>query len=405
MESSGMMTRSGHPAASLWDLERGYHHLNHGSFGAVPLAVLDHQDALKRDMESNPVRWFATQADRLGPTREGIADRLGVSRSDLVMVPNASAAASTLYRALDNHGPVHVLVTDHGYGAVSMGAERLARTTGGTYRVLPIALDADDDTILAAFDAHLRAHRTDLVVIDQITSATARALPARAVIDLAHAHGTRVLVDGAHAPGVLADPVLRAADVWFGNLHKFWCAPRGSAVLVRNDPDLDLFPLVDSWGGHEPFPDRFDHQGTVDVTAWMSAAMAYDHLEAMLGWTEIRTHAARMTLLAESEVGAALRAAGVTDPVADVGTPVDPMRLFRLPGPGPWDHAGVDALRVPFMEATGCIVSFTEFRGEGFLRLSAAPYTTPEDIRALAHHAIPILADEIRRTHPERTVA
>lgn len=405
MSVQQMVTREGAPARSLWALEPGLHHLNHGSFGAVPAAVLDHQSALRHDMESNPVRWFATQADRLAPTRRGIAERIGASADSLVLVPNASAGASVLFRSLDNRGPVDVLVTDHGYGAVSMGAERLARSTGGTYSVLELALSATDDDVLAALDAHLRRHATDLLVIDQITSATARAFPAEEASRLARSHGVLVLVDGAHAPGTLANPIVRSADVWFGNLHKFWCAARGTAVLVRNNPALDLHPLVDSWGGHAPFPDRFDHQGTVDVTAWMSAATAFDHLETELGWDAIRAHAAAMMDAAEQEVGAALHAVGVTDPVPDVGHAVGPMRLLRLPGDGPWDHAAVDALRVPFMEATGCVVSFTEFHGEGFLRLSAAAYTTADDIHAMARHAVPLLAEEIARTRPERTVA
>ena len=67
------------------------------------------------------------------------------------------------------------------------------------------------------------------------------------------------------------------------------------------------------------------------------------------------------------------------------------------------DHAGVDALRVPFMEATGCIGAFTEFHGEGFLRVSAAPYTTEEDIDEMASTALPILAEIIGRRPSERT--
>ncbi len=400
-----LTSRDGREAPTLWDLDPAYRHLNHGSFGAVPSAVLAHQAEQREQMERNPVRWFSTLASRIGGLRAGIADRLDVPADQLVLVANASAGASIMFRTLAGRGPVHVLVTDHGYGAVSMGAERLARETGGTCTTLPIPLDASAADVEAHVGRHLTSHQTDLLVIDQVTSATARRFPAAELARLAHRHGALVLVDGAHAPGALEDPVVREADVWIGNLHKLWCAPRGTAVLVRNTPDLDLFPLLDSWGGHEPFPDRFDHQGTVDVTAWFSAAFAHDHLEAQFGWDAIRRHGAQLMQLAEQEIGAALQAEGVADPVADVGHGFAPMRLFRLPGTRTWDHDSVDALRVPFMDATGCIAAFTEFHGEGFLRLSAAPYTTAADITAMATTAIPILAGLTGHRTFERTAS
>lgn len=393
MPDTALSTRDGRAARELWDLDPEYLHLNHGSFGAVPCAVLAQQERYRRDMETNPVRWFSTLAERIPGVRRDLAERLSVPPSDLAMVANASGGASVLFRHLAQRpGPVHVAVTDHGYGAVTMGAERLARETAGSCREVTVPLAARDDEALDLLAHHLATHRTDLLVIDQVTSATARRFPVEEAARLAHEHGALVLVDGAHAPGALADPVVREADVWIGNLHKFWCAPRGSAVLVRNNPELDLFPLVDSWGGQLDFPDRFDHQGTADVTAWFAAAAAFDHLEQELGWHRIRAHAAEIMHRAEEQLGAALEAAGVQDPVADVGHPFAPMRLFRLPGNRRWDHDAVDALRVPYMTATGCIAAFTEHHGDGFLRISAAPYTTAEDIDRMASHGIPTLA-------------
>lgn len=404
MDDSELRTAEGRPARELWDLDTSFCHLNHGSFGAVPRAVLTVQQERRREMESNPVRWFSTLAERLPGVRDELAERLHAPAADTVLVANASAGASVLFRNLAQRGRrVHVAVTDHGYGAVSMGAERLARETGGDYREIALPLEASDEEVLDRLADHLRTHQTDLLVLDQITSATARRMPAREATRLAHRHGALVLIDGAHAPGALEDPVIREADVWIGNLHKFWCAPRGTAVLVRNNPDLDLYPLVDSWGGHLPFPDRFDHQGTVDVTAWFAASAAFDHLRQELGWDRIREHADAMMRLAEREIGQALEAVGVLDPVADTGHAFAPMRLFRLPGDRRWDHDTVDALRVPFMTATHCIAAFTEFHGVGYLRLSAAPYTTADDIAAMASQGIPTLAAMTGSLPLERT--
>ena len=85
--------------------------------------------------------------------------------------------------------------------------------------------------------------------------------------------------------------------------------------------------------------------------------------------------------------------------------PSTPCDCSGSPGAASGTTRASNALRVPFMEATGCIGAFTEFHGEGFLRVSAAPYTTEEDIDEMAtYYAIPILAEIIgRRTLLERT--
>lgn len=394
--SAGLLTRSGLPAAQLWRLDPAYRHLNHGSFGAVPTATLEKQAEFRAQMEANPVKWFVELPGHVARARAAVAHRLGAEPGSAALVANASAGASIVYRTLlAERRPVHVVTTDHGYGAVTMGAERLARESGGTASRVHIPLDATPEDVLGRLETHLAANRADLLVVDQVTSPTARAFPTAAICDLVHAHGVRVLVDGAHSPGVLPAAIETKADAWVGNLHKFWCAPRGTAVIAAHEtaagPALDLMPLIDSWGATLGYPERFDHQGTLDLTAWLAAPHAAEHLEHEIGWDAIRSHSAAMMDLAEREVGAALAEAGVEDPVPDVGQAVGPMRLLRLPGERTWTHDEVDALRVPFMDSTGLVVSFTEFEGRAYVRLSAHAYTTPDDIQAMASSGVPAL--------------
>lgn len=372
-----------------WSLDPCTRHLNHGSFGAVPVAVQEEQERLRRLMEWNPVRWFATLAERIADARAELAQLLAVERESLALVPNVSAGVSVVYASLLGAGPVDVVVTDHGYGAVTMGAERLARRTGGRCRVVPIPLEASASQVVELLEPAL-AQRPHLLVIDQVTSPTARALPAAEVCAMARGYGVRTLVDGAHAPGVLDDPVCREADYWVGNLHKFACAPRGTAVLVARDGGQELYPLIDSWGAREPFPHRFDHQGTIDATAWLCAPFAWRHIEETIGWAALRQEASRVLDEGSAVVAEAL-AAVVADPVPDVGQPVGLMRLLRLPAPLARDRETADALRVPFSREAGVAVSFTSFHGEGYLRLSAHAYNQHADFVHLANAGVPLL--------------
>ncbi len=90
----------------------------------------------------------------------------------------------------------------------------------------PVTIDADEDGVVDAVTAQM-SERTSFIVLDQITSATAMLFPAQRIAAEAHRRGIRILVDGAHAPAQLADPVGGLqSDWWVGNFHKFPCAPR-----------------------------------------------------------------------------------------------------------------------------------------------------------------------------------
>lgn len=372
-----------------WSLDPCMRHLNHGSFGAVPVAVQEEQERLRRLMECNPVRWFATLAERIADARTEMAGLFRVEPGTLAFVPNVSAGASVVYASLLGEGPIDIVVTDHGYGAVTMGAERLARRTGGQCRVVPIPMGATADEVVELIEPALAAG-PQLLVIDQVTSPTARAFPASRLCALAKSYGVRTLVDGAHSPGVLDEPVCREADYWVGNLHKFGCAARGTAVLVARDGGQELFPLIDSWGAREPFPQRFDHQGTIDATAWLCAPFAWRHIEETIGWAALRRYASRLLDRGSALVAEALGSA-VADPVPDVGQPVGQMRLLRLPSPLGRTREDADALRVPFMGEAEVAVSFTSFHGQGYLRLSTHAYNRFSDFVQLADVGIPLL--------------
>lgn len=376
--------------ALRWTLDPCGKHLSHGSFGAVPVAVQHEQQRLREIIDWNPVRWFACLPQRIASARIAMAEILNVPASTLAFVQNASAGASVVYQRMLDQGPAHVVVTNHGYGAVSMGAQRLASRTGGTYRVVDIPLHADADDVIALVSTAITQAPTTLLVIDQITSPTARAFPVGSLCQLARSFDVKTLVDGAHAPGVLEAPVCVEADWWVGNLHKFVCAPRGTAMLYSRESDQQLYPVIDSWGAKLPFPERFDYTGTFDTTGWLLAPFAWRHIDDTVGWPELRMRSAALADQAVSVLSGAL-AAYVDTPSPDVGMPVGPMRLLKLPDGLAGTREQADALRIPFIDATGIAVSFSSFDGIGYLRLSVHAYNTIDDYEYLAKIGVPLL--------------
>ncbi|MEU3094991.1 aminotransferase class V-fold PLP-dependent enzyme [Streptomyces sp. NPDC006967] len=398
-----LLLADGRPAARAWSLDPALRHLNHGSFGAVPLAAQERQNELRTEMERAPVVWFPELPQRLAAARAGLAAFLGADPGDLALVPNASAGVSVVYAGLERRGGGEIVVTDHGYGAVTMGAERLARRWGGRVRTARVPLDADEERAYEAVMAEV-GESTGLLVIDQITSATARRLPVERIGAEARRRGVPLLVDGAHAPGLVAAPLSGlTCDFWAGNLHKWGCAPRGTAALVARGPLRDaLYPLIDSWGAHEPYPDRFDQQGTVDATHYLAAATALDFVDGTWGWPAARRYMDELAGYAEQVVGAAFASLTGADAHVDVGMPVPGMRLVRLPDGLAGSRVTADALRDRAAAELGVEAAFTSFGGAGYVRLSAHVYNTAEDYEYFAERCVPVLGEWARAARAQR---
>ena len=207
-----------------------------------------------------------------------------------------------------------------------------------------------------------------------------------------------MLVDAAHAPGLVAAPLDGIdADFWIGNLHKFACAPRGVAALVASGPHTQrLYPLIDSWGSPEPFPARFDQQGTLDMTAYLAAPVAFGSIQERYGWDEVRRYIGDLADYAQALISASLTEAVGEDVAVSVGVPVNGLRLVGLPtGLGTTPDAA-NTLRRELATELGIETAITSWRGKGYLRLSAHVYNTPDHYLEFAERAIPLLAEKAR---------
>ncbi|HET7173409.1 MAG TPA: aminotransferase class V-fold PLP-dependent enzyme [Nocardioidaceae bacterium] len=359
-----------------WTLDEDVLHLNHGSFGAVPLATQQVQQHLREEMERNPMAWFRARAERLAEVRASVAGFLGVPGPDIALVPNASSGVSTALRAIDPSPDQRLVVTDHVYGAVRFAVERTAATSGCAVEVVALPLAAADAEVVAALGSVMDA-RTAAVVVDQVTSPTAKVLPVAEIAALGRQRGIPVVVDGAHAPGLMDDPV--TGDFWTGNLHKWPCAPRGTAVLyVAPDWQSRVPSPTVSWQESAGFPASFDIQGTVDDTGWFAAPTSL----ALLA--ELDFAGRRPGLSAMLDEGAEAIAGALGERVVDVGAAAPTMRLVSLPGGLLAGGGPVGAVQDRLARQTGVEVALVRWRDSAFMRVSAHLYNTPDDYRAAA---------------------
>jgi isopenicillin-N epimerase len=287
----------------MWSLSPDVHHLNHGSFGAVPIPVQEARAAWLRRWESATSRFiFEEFSDAVETARADVAGFVGASAEGLAFVRNVTTGVASVVRSIEPWlGPGdEILVTSQTYNAVRQTVDFTARRTGATVvqAEIPFPLERPEQVTEAVLG--LVSPRTRLAVIDHISSPTALVLPLEEIV-WALEPDVPVVVDGAHGPGQVPLALDSLGASWYsGNLHKWVCAPKGAGFLATRPDRVDqTYPVVISHGWNTPmvrgqsrYHALFDWLGTDDMTPWLTAPEAIRCVGAMLpgGWPEVMAH-------------------------------------------------------------------------------------------------------------------
>ena len=288
-------------AIDQWILDPSVLHLNHGSFGASPRVVLAAQQRWRDLLETNPDAFMHSQYQpALDHARARLASFVGADTDGLGFVDNATAGVNAVLRSLEAtlQAGDEIVITDHTYNACRNAVVVTAERTGAIVRVvaIPFPITHRDQVTSAILDA--TTSRTRLVLVDAVTSPTGLVFPIDDIVSALEPE-VRVLVDAAHAPGMIDFDIGRlGASYVAANCHKWMCAPKGAAFLhVREDRREGMYASVIGHGYNGGWPSsgghihrQFDWTGTHDPSAWFCVPDAIDAIAGLHsdGWAGIR---------------------------------------------------------------------------------------------------------------------
>lgn len=419
------------PLARHWSrLDKATVFLNHGSFGACPDAVLERQSELRDMIEREPVRFMIESLEPLcDEARARLASFLGVNEpADLAFVPNATGGVNAVLRSLSFQPGDEILTCDHEYNACVNAAKFVADRCGATLRMarLPWPVESEEQ-IVEALLAGVN-ERTRLVLLSHITSPTAIVLPIDRIQSALRERGIPLLIDGAHAPGMVPlDLSALDPDYYTGNCHKWMCAPKGAGFLyVRRDLQKQIHPAVISHGYNAKRTDRsrfeleFGWTGTGDPTPMLCVPAAIDAMRGIISeaagpfaterdaWSAIMQRNRALALEGRALLAEAL---GVSPPVPEamIGSiaTLDLPARPQPPSPGstkyhdPLQNALLDGFRiqapiVPWPDR-GVLVSAGHAAASSFgraIRISAQLYNDISQYRFLANALVQVVREE-----------
>ena len=352
----------------------------------VDEAVYAAREAVRRFINARPAD---AGSAGLTPTREVIFAR------------NATEAVNIVARGWPLSEGAAVLTTDREHNSNLCPWQDIAQSRRVRHLWAPTLPDGSLD--LDAYEAILRRERVELVSMVHVSNLDGAELPAGRVVEIAHAHGARGLLDAAQsAPHMPIDVQALDVDFLALSLHKL-CGPTGVGVLYAREEllaDPRFRPLLS--GGDtvedtaldrppaylEP-PFRFE-AGLQDYAGIIASRAAIEFIEG-IGLAEIARH------VAELNVHLAERLEPLADEFEVLG-PEDPARrngittlvCGRRGVVSLWDEdvTGIGAIldhRANVMVRTGELCVHSWFREHGIsrerekLRASLYLYNTREE--------------------------
>ncbi|MDQ2099920.1 MAG: aminotransferase class V-fold PLP-dependent enzyme [Tychonema bourrellyi B0820] len=281
-----------------WLLDRDITFLNHGSFGACPIPVLEAQTSFREQLEREPLRFLMREFEPLlDHARNELAAFIGTSGDELAFVPNATTGVNAVLRSLSFNPGDELLTTNQEYNACRNTLDFVASRTGANVIVaeVPFPIESPEQVVEAVIKCV--SPQTKLVLLDHIVSQTGLIFPIKQLVNELAQRGVDVLVDGSHAPGMIALNLEEIGAAYYtGNCHKWLCAPKGAGFLyVRRDKQDAIRPTTISHGANSPRTDKsrfqleFDWMGTVDPSAYLCVPVAIDFMGSLLegGWPEL----------------------------------------------------------------------------------------------------------------------
>ena len=309
---------------------------------------------------------------------------------DFGLVTNATEGVNAVLHSLRFTAGDELLTTTHVYNAVRQAMKFTCARSGAGYREVDLPATVRSPADIADVVVGALSDRTRLLVIDHVTSPTALVFPVERIAAACAEGGVDLLIDGAHAPGMVPLDVGRIGAAYYaGNLHKWAFAPRGAAFLwVRPDRRGQIHPAVISHHYGEGFCREFSWQGTRDFSAWLAVPRALQ-FTADLGGDAVREHNHAMAAWAHRLLCERLR---VPQPLSPLdGSMLGSMAAVPLPERlAQIGEPELDALQQRLYSEHRIEMPLTRLAGRLLLRVSCQVFNTPGQYERAAQVAVEI---------------
>lgn len=260
-------------------LKPDYINLENGYYNIMPAPVLNAAIRELTDLNREGAYYMRTKmTDDKVATRKLLADFVGCSFEELIVTRNTTESMDTVISGIDWKAGDEAIMAEQDYGAMLDMFRQQARRYGMVNKVISIPLHPkSDEEIVDLYEKQI-TDKTKLIMVCHMINITGLILPVKKICEMAHRHGVKVLVDGAHAIAHFEFKINDLnCDYYGSSLHKWTSVPLGAGLLyVKKENIKGLWPMFGESAYAEDDIRKLNHTGTLPIHTEKSIAYAID---------------------------------------------------------------------------------------------------------------------------------
>jgi len=267
-----------------YDIKPDYINLENGYYCFMPRQTMDHLVEHMRSVNYEGSYYMRTvQWENKNRVAEKVAEIVGCSAAEVAITRNTTESLDLIIGGLDWKAGDEAVMAEQDYGAMLNHFKLIERRFGTVNRLVSVPNHPRDDQEIVDLYAAAITDRTRLLMVCHMVNITGQVLPIRKIVDMAHARGVEVMVDGAHAFSHIAFQMQDLDCDYYGtSLHKWLSAPLGSGMLYVKKEKIDsVWPLFAERDLEPNDILRLNHTGTHPVHTDLAILNAIEYQNAM----------------------------------------------------------------------------------------------------------------------------
>lgn len=275
-----------------YDIKPDYINLENGYYCFMPRHTMDHLVEHMRNVNYEGAHYMRTvQWENKKKVAGKVGEIVGCSADEVAITRNTTESLDLIIGGIHWNPGDEAVMAEQDYGAMLNHFEFVAKRFGVVNRRVSIPNHPKDDEEIVELYAAAITDKTRLLMVCHMVNITGQILPIRKIVDMAHARGVEVMVDGAHAfSHIQFDMNDLDCDYYGASLHKWLSAPLGSGFLYVKREKIDsVWPLLAERDLEPNDIGRLNHIGTHPVHTDLAILDAIDYQNAIgLGRKEAR---------------------------------------------------------------------------------------------------------------------
>jgi len=267
-----------------YKLKPNYINLENGYYCFMPKQTMEHTIEHLRYINYEGSYYFRTvQWENKDRVANKVAEIVGCTGEEVVITRNATESLDTIIGGIHWNAGDEAVMAEQDYGAMLNHFRFVERRFGTVNKLVSVPNHPKNDQEIVDIYAAAITDKTRLLMVCHMVNITGQVLPVRKIVDMAHARGVEVMVDGAHAYSHI-DFRMKDLDCdYYGtSLHKWLSAPLGAGMLYVKKEKIDgVWPLQTERDLEPHDIHRLNHTGTHPVHTDLGILNAIGYQDAL----------------------------------------------------------------------------------------------------------------------------